>query len=86
MLSATNDIEIGQAFLDRLAWTPRSTIAETKSSKTRALERVKALYAGTKLSLQRQIDCLLLHRVGIRLLIDNWREATNNVGWMYVIR
>jgi hypothetical protein len=71
MLSAINDIEIGQAFLDRLAWTPRSTIAETISRKTRALESVKALYADTKLSLQRQIDRLLLDRVGIRLPIDN---------------
>jgi hypothetical protein len=86
MLSAINDIEIAQAFLDRPAWIPRSTTAETKSSKPGTLENVKTSYADTRLSLERQIGRLPLHKAGIRSRSDKWREATIDAGGMYVIR
>ena len=86
MLSAISDIEITQALLDQPACAPRSTIPETKSSKPGPLEKVKNSYADTRETLQRQIDRLPLHKAGIRLPIDKWREANNGKGGIYVIR
>jgi len=86
MLSAINDIEIAQAFLNRPAWAPRSTIVETKSSKSGTLEKVKTSYVDTRLSLQQRIDRLPLHKAGIRSPTDKGRGTTVDAGGMYVIR
>lgn len=86
MLSAIDDIDIAESFLDRPAWAPTSTIVDAKSSKPSALEKVKDSYADTRVSLQRQIDRLPFHKAGIRLPTDKWREATIGKGGIYVIR
>jgi hypothetical protein len=88
MLSEMNDISTAQSVLDHPAWGPESVLQEAKGQQESQnwLEKSKKSYTDTKLSVQRSMDKVPLHKVGVRAPIDMMRDKTIVTNGFYVRR
>jgi hypothetical protein len=86
IINTINDVEIAQAFLGQPAWGPKSSINVMQSRNLGPVETVKSSYVDTRMALQRHIDRILLHKVGIRSPADRFRGEAIRRGGVYVRR
>ncbi|KAE9364386.1 hypothetical protein N431DRAFT_447566 [Stipitochalara longipes BDJ] len=86
MLSEVNDISMTQSILDHPAWTLEALRERNKQQRPGGLERVKTGYANTRIAAQRHIDRVPLHKLGVRMPIDQMRDEAILTNGFYVIR
>ncbi|PSS18865.1 hypothetical protein M430DRAFT_91016, partial [Amorphotheca resinae ATCC 22711] len=84
-LSESNDVALLRTFLDHPAWAPELPPPQA-AEETRKLDKAKMGYANTRLAVQKKIDKVPLHKMGIRTQSDLSKEKTVVTSGFYVVR
>jgi len=91
--AATNemsDINLTQIILDVPAWGPESNSQFAKEAepkeKAHGMERVKHEYTEKRLAVQKKIDQVPMHKLGVRMPIDSRRDKTVVLNGYYIER
>jgi hypothetical protein len=84
--TAINDVAITQAILDRVEWGPHAVPTPKEQSKRGVMQKAKSGYVETRLSAQRQIDKIPLHKAGVRVPWDATRDKSLGKGGIYIVR
>jgi hypothetical protein len=80
MLAEMNDIAVAQGVLDHPAWVPEVVMDTGKGLS------LKNGYADVRMGVQRGVERVPLHRLGVRMESDRMRERGVIVGGFYVLR
>jgi hypothetical protein len=88
MLAEMNDISTAQSVLDHPAWSPELLAQETRGEQQRPnwLEKSKKSYSDTRLAVQRSMDKVPLHKLGVRAPVDMMKDKTIVTNGFYVRR
>jgi hypothetical protein len=88
MLAETNDISTAQSVLDHPAWGPEPLVQETRGEQQRPnwLEKSKRSFTDTSLAVQKSMDKVPLHKLGVRAPIDMMKDKTIVTNGFYVRR
>jgi hypothetical protein len=88
MLAEMNDISTAQSVLDHPAWGPEPLVQETRGEQQRLnwLEKSKKSYSDTRLAVQRSMDKVPLHKLGVRAPVDMMKDKTIVTNGFYVRR
>lgn len=88
MINETSDIMLTQTILDNPAWGPevRSQEDAEPKQKKHGLERLKQEYVDTRHTVQKQLDKVPLHRVGVRMPVDKMKEKAVIINGYYIER
>ncbi|KAH8821384.1 hypothetical protein F5884DRAFT_659589 [Xylogone sp. PMI_703] len=88
MLAEASDIEMAQSVLDHPAWSPEIIVQSSslQEEKPGLLQRIGSGYAETRLKMQKQMDRVPLHKLGVRLPIDEMEERGMIPNGYYVVR
>lgn len=88
MLAEMNDISTAQSVLDHPAWGPEPLVQETRGEPQRPnwLEKSKRSFTDTSLAVQRSMDKVPLHKLGVRAPIDMMKDKTIVTNGFYVRR
>lgn len=77
-INEIRDIELTRTILDVPAWGPEAVSQQEKEAepkpKLHGMERVKQEYAAKRLTVQKKIDQVPLHKVGVRMPVDKMRD------------
>ena len=86
MLSEVNDISMTRSVLDHPAWTLEAVRERNEQQRPGGLERVKTGYTNTRMAAQRHMDRVPLHKLGVRMPIDQMRDKAILTNGFYVVR
>jgi hypothetical protein len=77
-INEMRDIELTQLILDVPAWGPEAVSQQEKEAepneRLHGMDRVKQQYAAKRLAVQKKIDQVPLHKVGVRMPVDRMRD------------
>ncbi|RFU34698.1 hypothetical protein B7463_g1613, partial [Scytalidium lignicola] len=87
LLAEMSDIAMAQSVLDHPAWSPM-VVTQSRSieGKQGLLQRIGSGYAETRLKVQKQVDRVPLHKLGVRLPIDEMEDKGLIPNGYYVVR
>lgn len=85
-LSEANDIYMTLSILGHPSWTVEAIRERSEQQRPDGLESVKSGYASTRIAAQRQIDRVPLHKVGVRMPVDQMRDKAILINGFYVVR
>jgi len=90
MINEMSDITLTQTILDEPAWGPGAGLEQKEDAepkpKTHGMERVKQEYTEKRLAVQRKIDQIPLHKVGVRMPVDRMRDKSVVRNGFYIRR
>jgi hypothetical protein len=85
-----SDITLTQTILDEPAWGPEAVSRQEEEAepkvKAKGMERVKQEYTEKRLKVQKKIDQVPLHKVGVRMPVDRMRDKSVVTNGFYIKR
>jgi hypothetical protein len=89
-INEMSDITLTQTILNEPAWGPEAVSQqeeeEQPKAKAHGLERVKQEYTEKRLAVQKKIDQVPLHKMGVRMPVDKMRDKSVVTNGFYVKR
>jgi hypothetical protein len=88
-INEMSDINLTQIILDLPAWNPDARAKEEDSEpkpKAHGIDRVKQEYTDKRLAVQKKIDQVPLHKVGVRMPVDRMRDKSVVLNGYYIER
>jgi hypothetical protein len=80
MINEMSDITLTQTILDEPTWGPGAESEQKEDTdpkpKVHGMERLKQEYTEKRLAVQRKIDQVPLHKVGVRMPVDRMRDKS----------
>jgi len=87
LISEFNDVSIAQQFLDHSCWSADvATRPKLEERKTSGFQKLSETYVNTRVTAQKRIDQMGLHKFGLRLEGDQNRSKTHVFSGYYVVR
>ena len=85
-LSDANDIYMTLSILGHPSWTVEAIRERSEQQRPDGLESIKFGYANTRMAAQRHIDRVPLHKIGVRMPVDQMRDKAILTTGFYVVR
>jgi len=89
-INEMKDIELAQLILDSPNWGPEAASEQEKTDepkpKLHGMERLKKEYTEKRLAVEKKIDKVPLHKVGVRMPVDRMRDGSVVVNGYYIKR
>lgn len=89
-INEMSDIRLTQTILDEPAWGPEVISRQEKDAKPKpkahGMERVRQEYTEKRLTVQRKIDQVPLHKMGVRMPVDKMKDKSVVMNGFYIKR
>ncbi|RDL36399.1 uncharacterized protein BP5553_05751 [Venustampulla echinocandica] len=74
LVAEVHDISAIQGILDQPAWSPEAAQQRQEEENPAGMDQLKHRYAGMRMAVQRHVDRVPLHKVGVRTEIDRMKD------------
>lgn len=89
-INEMSDITLTQTILDEPAWGPEAVSQQeeeaTPKTKAHGMERIKQEYTQKRLAVQKKIDQVPLHKMGVRMPVDKRKDKSVVMNGYYIKR